>query len=171
VAIAAALALAGLTALGLAGIGGDALARLGGLGGRAAAQPDRGAGPTLPGETVTPLPGQMPGERPERWSMPQAPILRPELEVDGTLASVGGTQVVLAPEAPPGLPAAPEVPPTAVDLADDTTYYVEGRPTTADQLPEGAPARVTYELRGARRVARRVEVDAPPAPILPAPVP
>lgn len=170
VVVAAALALAGLTALGLAGLGANGWVRLTGFGRTASAQPDRGVGgPAIPGETVLPGPTQMPGERPDRWMLPPDPLRRPVIEAEGTLEAIDGTEVVLGGEAGPGATVGTGM---AVELAGDTTYYVEGRPTTFDQVPEGVPARVTYELEGERRVALRVEVlEGEPAEPLPPPVP
>lgn len=147
--LAGALVVAMLTAAGL-GLGG----------GRARAQPDRGLQPTIPGDTVTPLPNQMPGERPDRWLLPPDPFRRPVLEVEGRLAGIDGTELLLAGEALPGTGPATGVGQagTSIDLAGDTTYYVQGAPTTFDRIPVGVPARVTYEYRGERRVALRVEV-------------
>lgn len=170
-AILAALALGGLAVLGVAG--GEAVARLG-LAGRAWAQPDRGLQPTIPGDTVVPPPNQFPGDRPDRWLSDPDPFARPTLEVEGTLESIDGTVVLLAGEALPGTGPATTIARagTAIDLADDTTYYVDGQVTTFDRVPEGVPARVTYEYRGDRRVALRVEaLEGEPLPALPEPAP
>ncbi len=170
-ALAGAAGLVGLAVVGLVGPG-----AWGGLAGRAAAQPERGVG-TLPGEAVVPLPTELqnPADRPDRWVFadPRRPTV---LEAEGPVTAIDGTELLLG--GPDRLEevTAPEIPlpdaGTAIELAGDTTYYVEGRPTTFDRIPLGVPARVTYQLLGERRVALRVEVlEGAPAPPLPEPVP
>lgn len=166
--VAAVVGTAALAAWGGPGVPG----RHTGLGGRAEAQqPDREYGAQAPGATPVPLPDPTPVGRNDRWIFDEAgarPEEAPVLEVVGNLASIDGTEVVIA--------GGDELPPTsaglAISLAGDTTYYVAGRPTTFDQVPRDVPARVTYVLRGERRVALRVEVPrGPMAPALPGPEP
>jgi hypothetical protein len=159
---AAALVAVALGALGPVGVPGWRVGT-----GAARAQPDREYGTQAPGETPVALPDPTPLARDDRWLFDEGAAGQPApvLEVVGILAAIDGAEVLVSrgeviPPTPAGL---------AISLAGDTTYYVEGRPTTFDQLPEGVPARVTYELRGDRRVALRVEVEGGPAPILPPP--
>lgn len=155
--ILALLALAGARTLSPI-VGGNVISRLAIID-RALAQPDRGLRTSIPGEAITPPPTQFPGDRPDRWLLPPNPLARPTLEADGTIEAIDGSELRLVGAVPLATGPATAIvrAPLTIDLAGDTTYFVEGVPTTFDRVPAGAPAQVTYEYQGNRRVALRVE--------------
>ncbi|AKU92057.1 hypothetical protein AKJ08_2444 [Vulgatibacter incomptus] len=106
-------------------------------------------GPILPGSTVQ---LGMPGDVPIQWIEP-AEGIGWALEVEGSLVSSGNDQLVL--EHGFGEPS------TVLFVTPDTTYMLDGRAVTFNELPAGGEVRATYDLEGDRRVVTRVDAMPP----------
>jgi len=137
-------------------IGGAAILLVAGSGARAQ-QPDRlppydQSGVAIPSLGIL----QMPGDPGPDWILDDRPQ-----PTGYEFVTVGRFQAATPGELRLDTERGEEV---VVTVLPDTTWFLEGRPVTPDEIPAGSTVRAVFDLEGNERVARRVEAAPPGEP-------